>query len=87
MRLHQRLKSLEDKAPGHNSGPTALVIYTVTPTPEGPGEGTPVIAYVLGTAKSPSVNLQRNDQETEEAFLARVEAERFRIHGPEDLAT
>lgn len=87
MRLHQRLKVLEEKAPGCNSGPTALVIYSVVPTPDGPGEGTPVIAYVLGTEKSPSVNLQRNDQETEEAFIARVEEERVRIHGPEGLAT
>ncbi|OAN65553.1 hypothetical protein A8B83_05250 [Rhodobacteraceae bacterium EhC02] len=83
MRLHQRLKSLEDKAPSHNEGPTVLIIRSVAPTPEGPGEGKPVIAYVLGMKGFLGVTLHRGDQETEEDFLARVEVERHRIHGPE----
>jgi hypothetical protein len=83
MRLHQRLKSLEDKAPSRSEGPTVLIIQSVAPTPDGPAKGVPVVAYVLGTQNFPGVSLRREDQEAEADFLSRVEAERFRIHGPE----
>ena len=83
MRLHQRLKALEDKTPVPNQGPTVLIIQSVAPTPDGPAEGVPVAAFILNSESLPGVSLPREDEEAEEDFLSRVETERFRIHGAE----
>lgn len=86
MRLHQRLKALEDKAPVPNQGPTVLIIQSVAPTPDGPAEGVSEAAFILNSATLPGISLHRDDNEAEADFLSRVEAERFRIHGPEVAA-
>ncbi|MGR3524897.1 MAG: hypothetical protein ACU0CT_02720 [Paracoccaceae bacterium] len=83
MRLHQRLKALEDKTPVSNQGPTVLIIQSVAPTPDGPADGVPVAAFILSSETLPGVSLRRDDEEAEADFLSRVEVERFRIHGTE----
>lgn len=82
MKLQQRLKALERHS-SPDSGPTMIVIQMVAPSPDGPGPGVAALVHVLGTRTQAGVSLRRGEDETEDAFLARAEVERFRIHGPE----
>ncbi len=82
MTLRKRVDRLEERTPPL---PSLQVILhqSVSPPPPGEpvGEGTPCYAHVLGGKGGPGFSLRREDEESEEAFLARVETERLRAHG------
>lgn len=80
--LSRRLQSLEQRQ-SPPDGPQVIRIAFLTPKDVPSTDEEIKLAYILGRgAGRPGCEVSRAEGETAAAFLARIEAERFRVHGP-----
>lgn len=86
MRLNNRVAALERRT-GTQEQPVDSLLISFAHLDEHGELMTEIgAATVFGNASEQGLELQRGAKESEGQFLARVDAERVRIHGPQVLA-
>ena len=80
--LNRRLRALEAVQRPH-AGPQVIFISCMRPKDEEQTDDDIRAAFIIGTSpENFGCELSREDGEASASFLARVEAERVRVHGP-----